>query len=219
MKILDKEQFANDFIKVYNQKGFGSMNKSDFEILLFNLLKKYGNLKGMSKHEMSLELQIPESKIRRLDYESELKYASHNETQMKADFLAILSKSKLRADLNKIEFIIESQFLRSSISAKLKELGHYDDGSFNAEIIKIHYESFIDLITYLLPKEEIETIVKECKKQLPKSKDQITFKGLLKKYLESMASEAGKKTIEIGSAIISGGTSLIGDLVKTIKSN
>ena len=73
MKITDKESFADEFMEQYETRGFGSMTKNDFEVLVFNLLRKHGDLKGKTNFEISLELQIPETKVRRLAYESDLK--------------------------------------------------------------------------------------------------------------------------------------------------
>lgn len=216
MEIHNKEQFVEEFIKVYNQKGFGSMNKSDFEVLIFDLLKKYGNLRDLSNYEMSVLLQIPEAKIRKLDYESELKYSQTNDDQLNQELLDIISESRLRADLNKIEFVIESKFLRSTVSARLKKLGHYSDGSFNTEIIRIHFDSFVDLLESLYSREDIEQIVNEAENELPIYEDAITFKGLMKKYLESVASEAGKQTVKIGTSFFSGIPNLINIIIRTI---
>ncbi|WP_262896401.1 hypothetical protein [Carboxylicivirga marina] len=36
MKVTDKEQFAIEFIEQYATRGFGSMTKNDFEVLVFN---------------------------------------------------------------------------------------------------------------------------------------------------------------------------------------
>ena len=47
------------------------MNKNDFEVFIFNEYRKRGR---KSNREMSLELKIPESKVKRLAYEADLKY-------------------------------------------------------------------------------------------------------------------------------------------------
>jgi hypothetical protein len=65
--------FAKDFIERYKLIGFGLMNKNDFEVLIFDLFKSYGNLKYKSNSEVSIILQLTESKIRRFVYETELK--------------------------------------------------------------------------------------------------------------------------------------------------
>ena len=219
MNINDKDKFASEFINRYSTRGFGAMNKNDFEVLIFDLLKKHGNLKGKTNYEISIELQIPETKVRRLAYESDLKYSQLTEKTITVAFFNIVANSKLRGDLNKVEFVIESKFLRASIGAQLKKLGHYADSSFNAEIVRIHIDSFIDLLEYYYNDKAIERIVKDCKKALKKGKDTTdsSFKLILKKFLEGLATQAGKKTVDLGVGYFTGGAENVGTLIREIK--
>ena len=215
----DKDKFASEFINRYSTRGFGAMNKNDFEVLIFDLLKKYGNLKEKSNYEISRALQIPETKVRRLAYESDLKYSQLTEENISVAFFKIVANSKLRGDLNKVEFVIESKFLRASIGAQLKKLGLYADSSFNAEIVRIHLDSFIDLLEHYYNKKAIESIVTNCKQAIKKDKDttDITFKLILKKFLEGLAFQGGKKTIDLGVGYFTGGSENVASLIKEIK--
>lgn len=218
MEVVNKEEFAQEFVEQYAKRGFGSMNKNDFEVLVFNLLRKYGDLKDKTNFEMSLDLQIPETKVRRLAYESDLKYGHITETDIKSVFFSIVASSKLRGDLNKIEFVIENKFIRTSIGAQLKQLGHYADSSFNSEIIRIHIESFVDLLAYYYPQPAIERIVKECKATVKAEKGEaISFKLILRKFLEGLATQAGKKVVDVGTAYFTGGAENVGPLVDKLK--
>ena len=218
MELTDKENFAKDFIERYSKRGFGSMNKNDFEVLIFDLLRRYGNLKDKTNYQASILLQIPESKIKRLAYEADLKYDNINQQDITNDFFNIIANSKLRADLNKIQFVIENKFLRTSISAKLKELGHFSDSSFNSEIISIHIDSFIDLLESYYPKKSIEQIVNDCKELVKADKgEKITFKLIMKKFIEGIATEAGKQTVNVGLSYFTGGAHNITGLINGIK--
>jgi len=218
MDVFDKEQFATELIKQYATRGFGSMTKNDFEVLIFDLLRKYGDLTEKTNFEMSLDLQIPETKVRRLAYESDLKYGQLTESDIKAEFFAIVAKSKLRGDLNKVEFVIENKFIRTSIGAQLKKLGHYADSSFNSEITRIHIESFIDLLAYYYPETAIERIVKECQSAIETEKGEaITFKLILRKFLEGLATQSGKKVVDLGVGYFTGGAENVGPLVDKLK--
>jgi len=219
MEIVDKDKFATEFIDRYSTRGFGSMNKNDFEVMIFDLLRKYGDLNGKSNYEISIDLQIPETKVRRLAYESDLKYGQLTEKNITVEFFKIVANSKLRGDLNKIEFVIESKFLRTSIGAQLKKLGHYADSSFNSEIVRIHIDSFIDLLEHYYNDKAIESIVKDCKTAIKKDKDttDITFKLVLRKFLEGLATQAGKKTVDLGVGYFTGGAENVESLIDGIK--
>ncbi|WP_439185016.1 hypothetical protein [Carboxylicivirga taeanensis] len=218
MKVFNKEEFAEEFIEQYAKRGFGSMNKNDFEVLIFHLLRRYGDLKDKTNFEMSLDLQLPETKVRRLAYESDLKYGQMTEAAIKEAFFAIVAKSKLRVDLSKVEFVIENKFIRSTIGAQLKNLGHYADSSFNSEIVRIHIESFVDLLEHYYSQPSIARIVKECEHAVKVEKDEtITFKLILRKFLEGLATQSGKKVVDLGTTYFTGGVENIGPLVEKLK--
>jgi hypothetical protein len=218
MELFDNENFSKDLIERYSKTGFGSMNKNDFEVMIYDLLRRYGNLKDKSNYQASILLQIPESKIKRLAYESDLKYGNFQQDDITKNFFEIIAKSKLRPDQNKIQFVIENKFLRTSISAKLKELGHFSDSSFNSEIISIHIDSFIDLLESYYPKKSIELIVKDCKKSIKVEKgEEITFKLIMRKFIEGVATQAGRQTVNIGLSYFTGGAENITGLIKNIK--
>lgn len=199
MHLNNNEQFALEFMEEYNRRGFGSMNKNDFEVLIFNLLKKYGSLHKLSNHEISLSLQIPETKVKRLSYESDLRYGNLTDEDIREEFFKIVLKSKLKGHLNKIEFIIENKFIRSSIDAQLKKLGHFSDSSFNTEVIKVNLESFAALLEHYYPEKAIQAILEKASLELDNSK--LSNKELLHTFLKSIASEAGKKTVELAILI------------------
>ena len=70
-----KELTLNEVISKYLEKGFGTMNKNDFEVWIFHYLLEH-ELQGKKNYEISIALKIPESKVKRLRYEAELKYSN-----------------------------------------------------------------------------------------------------------------------------------------------
>lgn len=212
-----KEKFCDEFLERYSRRGFGSMNKNDFEVLIFDLLRKYGNCAEKTNHESSLLLQIPETKIRKLAYEADLRYGNLSEKDVKVEFFRVIAKSKFRAAADRIQFVIENRYVRTSISAHLKFLGHYSDSSFNSEIISIHVDSFIDLLNDYYPEASIERILSECKKSVEaQGENKISFKGIMKKFFEGVATQAGKKTVNIGTMLFTGGAENVSELIENI---
>lgn len=67
-------QTIDDALEKYLTKGFGSMNKNDFEVWIFNQLL-HTVLKDKDNYAISIYLKIPESKVKRLQYEASLKYS------------------------------------------------------------------------------------------------------------------------------------------------
>ena len=75
-----KELTLNEVISKYIEKGFGSMNKNDFEVWIFHYLLEH-ELQGKKNYEISIGLKIPKSKVKRLRYEAELKYSNNTSVE------------------------------------------------------------------------------------------------------------------------------------------
>ena len=95
---------------------------------------------------MSLALQIPESKVKRLSYETDLKYG-YTDDKYKMDFAGIVKKAQYLD--KKVKLVIENIGLRKFIEAQLKEDGKFLDSSFNSEIVVLEYSDFTILLKTL----------------------------------------------------------------------
>lgn len=149
----------NQLIDRYLKRGFGSMTKNDFEVAIFNELL-LTQLIGKSNYEISLFLKISETKVKRLRYESELKYGKHDEKSLKERMEELLTNTHFQADGRKIQFIIENQFIRSYLDNKLKGKGLFSDRSFNSEIVNIDAKSFITILKEMQLDDNIITDVR-----------------------------------------------------------
>jgi hypothetical protein len=218
MQINDHLNFSKELITCYSQTGFGGMTKNDFEVLIFHLLRKHGSLKNKSNFNSSILLKIPEAKVKRLAYEAELKYSSYNEHQIINRFFKLIKKSKFKAENKKIQFVIEDKFLRTSISSFLKNLGHFADTSFNSEIISIDIDSLVALLENYLPKDEIDEIVSQCRSLIKSEKgDKLTFKLLMNKYFEGLATKSGENSADLLFEVFSVGTNTVKRIVNLFK--
>lgn len=72
MEDINYKTPIGDVLQAYVERGFGSMNKNDFEVWIFSQLMD-GELKGKSNYDISTLLRMPESKVKRLAYEALLK--------------------------------------------------------------------------------------------------------------------------------------------------
>ncbi len=179
-----------DFVKWYcDEVGFGSMNKNDFEVFIFN---EYRNNKKKTNREMSLALQIPEAKVKRLSYEADLKYG-YTDDKYKMDFAGIVKKAQYLD--KKVKLVIENIGLRKFIEAQLKEDGKFLDSSFNSEIVVLEYSDFTILL---------KTLYKDKIKELQCNvKEQKTITGL-KDFAKKIGTDiAGNAIGEVlGNAIV-----------------
>ena len=83
--IKDTKGFVGDFLEEYLSDGLGAKTKGEIDILVVNLLMKYGDLSPKSNQELSILLQATESKIKRLRYEARLKYLRDQLSNIRGD--------------------------------------------------------------------------------------------------------------------------------------
>ena len=136
----------NDAIEEYLKRGFGSMNKNDFEVFIFHwLFVNKAECKGKSDFVISQYLKIPESKVSRLRYEAGLKFGETNTEHYCKELKAALSKAKCEegATEGKIMMSIPDKLLRQYLSNMLTEDGRFLDGSFNSNIVTMSAGNFI----------------------------------------------------------------------------
>lgn len=157
IKSLDEKKakaLLEDFMEIYLDKGFGVMNKTEIEILMYHVFKKHELLTGKCFDD-SFKLQITEAKARKLIYDAQVKYADMDENKL-ADYLrtsvgnclvhAFFSKSG-----KEIRFAIEDKYLRVALNAKLRENYYFADTSFNKDIISLDENAFREMILLLVP--------------------------------------------------------------------
>ena len=180
-----------DFINQYLAKGFGSMNKNDFEVMIMHWLLQ-NELSGKSNYEISRELKIPESKVKRLIYEASLKY-ERSETELLENFIECLLGAQELKDGDKIKFIIEDVATRRFLDGKLKEKCLLTDTSWNSEIVVITPFSLAKVLDFLLSSNknvDIQKKIKKAKEKLNNEKIFNALKDLLNGITKDCASTA-----------------------------
>lgn len=177
------EEFSlKTVIDKYIDKGFGSMNKNDFEVWIFHYLME-NKFQGRRNYEISIDLKIPESKVKRLRYEAELKYGKASSERNYHRVCEQLKKVHFKKGGKCIQFVIEDIYLRKYLDSILKADGRFSDSSFNSEIVSMDYDDLNFFFNYNLEgKREIEKILKDAKKRL--NDDNLTFKTLMVKVAE-----------------------------------
>ena len=151
----------SDCIDDYVKKGFGSMNKNDFEVWIFGQLISMGKYAGKTNYELSLALRIPETKVKRLRYESALKTAVSTE-DYKLQVQKLLQNAQLRSDDKKILFQVEDVMLKLYISSLLKKEGRMIDNSFNPEVLVLHLADYEYLVKAVYDDEEVNDLIKKA---------------------------------------------------------
>ena len=188
-----------DFIKDYLSHGFGTMTKNDFEVYIFHwLINNHDDYKDKSDYEVSVNLRIPISKVKRLRYEANLKYPTLNDDTAKKSITGLLKKCKYRnTKEGGISFVISDKLLREYLQNYLNRQGRFFDSSFNSNIVSIAPADFIFILdNFLLNDDDKKSILKDAKASLSeKSTLPQTFSEALKNMGAELCKSFAKKMI------------------------
>lgn len=179
-----------EIIQAYLERGFGSMNKNDFEVWIFNEWRKLQD-GGLSDYQISKALKISETKVKRLKYEADLKYAIdlNNESELNERFFELLQNAKYKKENSKIQFVIKDKLLRSYINDCLEKNGRFMDSSFNSNIVSIYIDDFYYLLKTFKEIDE-DKILKQAKEIAETNHDfPQTIPGILKEMFLNLSKE------------------------------
>lgn len=173
------EQIEQYYVK------FGSMNKNDFEVLLLYVLMKNGD-KELSNFELSRILRIPESKVKRLRYEADLKYSPESDSAYNDEKFEqlnkILKNVTFKKDGKLIEFVVEDVALRQFLDNILKSNNRFSDSSFNSEIVKIDIDDLgVILCSSVKDKALYNTLLDNAEKIL---NERVSFSKLVPQLIQ-----------------------------------
>ncbi len=212
IKGLDAERaksLLDDFMEVYMDKGFGLMNKTEIETLMYHVFKKHGLLTGKC-FEDSFKLQIPEAKARKLIYDSQVKYAGRNEDELTAYLRKSVGNCLTHAFLSKsgkeIRFAIEDRYLRVALNAKLRANHYFADTSFNKDIISLDENAFREMILILVPNFQKDDVLErlnavDLTKETKEKKD---AKEIVKDFIKEIVVQGAVEGLkQIGNMMIS----------------
>lgn len=183
------------FLSQYLERGFGSMNKTDFEVWIFHYLMNH-DLKGMSNYAISIKLRINETKVKRLRYEAELKYNAADSLANYHRVCELLTHVHFKKGGKQIQFAVEDLYLRKYLDSTLKSGGRFSDSSFNSEIVSLDYDD-LEFFLGTVPEEKakLEKLLTEVGKK--RKVENLSFKDLLEEIRKSSVKEIGKQLVDL----------------------
>lgn len=166
-RIIDEanENFGKEFLEHYLSGSFGSMSKSETEILIFHLLLKH--FENSSNYEISNLLKISETKVKNLTLNAHLRYGRNNKDILKKIMLRICDTLDVNFDENigEIKFSVENPVEKRELVNEIKKLGSYADFSFNNEILKIKINVFLKLLNRLVGEDNFKKVFQKYLKE------------------------------------------------------
>ena len=165
--IIDEasENFGKEFLEHYLSGSFGSMSKSETEILIFHLLSKHFEIS--SNYEISNLLKISETKVKNLTLNAHLRYGQSNKDILKKIMLRICDTLDVNFDENigEIKISVENPVEKRELVNEIKKLGSYADFSFNNEILKIKINFFLKLLNRLVGEDNFKKVFQKYLKE------------------------------------------------------
>src|SRR5580704_1494175 len=188
-------RFARGFLDRCLTPAFGSLTKSELDLLVFSLLHEVGYLRPSdSQYDIARRLRVTPTRVRSLTMQMELRDTSQTEASLVSRIVDCLSTARFVKDGAMISFGVEDPLLSADIAARLKSLGAITDSSFNREIVKVPRDAFADLVSTLLPPDRRELVRKALiQAGVPDGSWKGVLRGALAKAAEKIAGAAGEE--------------------------
>lgn len=161
-RIIDEanENFGKEFLEHYLFGSFGSMSKSETEILIFHLLSS--DFEGLSNYEISNLLKISETKVKSLDMNAHLRYPRQSGDEIVRETLVDIAKKfgAIYDEQNgEVKIHIQSSVQKREMVNAINNLGSFADYGLNNEILKIRINTLFSLFEKFLDKEKFKETV------------------------------------------------------------
>lgn len=164
-----KAKAFDEIAKQYYFCNFGTMQKSDIDVLLFSLYvdqilnQTEENMDTYSDYTLSKYLGITQSRISTLKVKKELKYP-YPDFDWKESFLRVLENA--RYENGKIKVHIPDKNLYLEVKNAIECKKGYIDVSLNTHLLQVPPEYFIDLVLEISDDENKEKMKKDFIKEL-----------------------------------------------------
>lgn len=144
----EKQTFTEEFIDKFLISGFGSMPKSESDLLIFHLLTQTSEYRGKSNYELAAMLKVPESRIKNMRLNSALKYKVINSKAVLGEVVLRFTHSEQFAafDSGKVELSLEDPIEQRELENFLKVRGYHAEYTLNSEVMKISPMRLFELI-------------------------------------------------------------------------
>lgn len=154
------QSFSKEFLEHYMSGSFGSMSKSETEILIFHLLSKHFEIS--SNYEISNFLKISETKVKNLTLNAHLRYPRQSGDEIVRETLVDIAKkfSAIYDEQNgEVKIHIQSSVQKREMINAINKLGSFADYGLNNEILKIRINTLFSLFEKFLDKEKFKDTV------------------------------------------------------------
>ncbi len=177
----DKEKIKifDEIAGHFYERNFGSLTKTDFELMMFGFYYKkmkecFKDKNGAidyikcSDYRISKDLGITQQKVRNLKVKYQL-VSEQDEYDWKDEFVKLIGNARI--DNNKMIINIPDPNLYLDIQNFLEENGGFVEKQLNNKLLQIRIEYFIDLLLAIEPENNKKEIIERIKQLFKEQTD------------------------------------------------
>lgn len=207
-----KLKFGNDFVERYLSHGFGSMTKSEIDILVFHLISEAEEIKDESNYRVANKLQITESKVKSLRLNSSLKYKPANHRAVLGNIVTriIDEMQKPEFESGQVTITLENPVDQREFEHAVKLAHRNIEYGMNRELLKVKPIALLEIVMANLEnaEQEITSIVQahitDNEKQAEILSSALTLRQKINKIGEEVSAKSG-----LIALLVSAGTALV----------
>lgn len=201
----EKERAFDRIAERYYHQNFGTVSKTDFEILLFAIYIDHCIDKNIpfDDYTLSKVFGISQSRIRTLRVSKELKYPSEDDLKWQNIFADSIKYARYDDVKKLVKMTISDPNVMNELRHFIEQNGWYDEYQLNPKLFQCRSDIFIELCQKLeggkierfddATKEKIESIKEDCQSQEEKSYIDLIMSGAVADGLKGLAISGAKK--------------------------
>lgn len=194
-----KIKFGNDFVERYLSHGFGSMTKSEIDILVFHLISDAEEIKDESNYKVANILQITESKVKSLRLNSSLKYKPANHRAVLGNIVTriIDEMQKPEFESGQVTITLENPVDQREFEHAVKLAHRNIEYGINRELLKVKPIALFEIVMANLENAEqeitniIQVHISDNDKQAEILSSALTLRQKINKVGEEVTGKSG----------------------------
>lgn len=168
----DKAKAFDKIAERYYCMNFGSMSKSDFDVLMFSIFieqilnEKQSDYSAYSDYTLSKQLGITQTKVSNLKVRKQLLYP-YEPFDWKQSFLRISNQAIYENE--RIKLFIPDKNLYLEVKNAIEDMGGFVEIQLTSNLLQVRLEFFLDLMLALDDKKGRDALRKQIKEKIESS--------------------------------------------------
>ena len=223
-KELKNSNFIESFLDAYIRNGYGALPKREIDLLIVKLLLE--NVPTWTKDQptsyvLSRALRLSPRRVQTMLDEIAYRDEKKDDSWCKEQLIEIIKRAEKIKRGEFVRFQIDDGLIRDYATDLIRSSYGIVDTSFNTSIIKLSGEQLSSLVLQIIDDQDRKKILDSIdKKKKELHQDTGKTKSAIRLFIDSFAEQAGKqagkKTVNLGFTMLTGGVSDAIDLINKL---